>query len=256
MQRLPTGGEQIKPGLAARSAAISGATASTRSQLSRRSSRRFGARNWPSVSSEALADDSRTPSVGGNGRHDEGRIGQRRKIDEDDPIRKDLPHLHGDRDRQSRLAGPARPGQGDKSDVVAAQGRARGPDFPLPPDEPGQGRWHGEERRHLGSARRRSRWRDAPRPATPPGPPILPQRVRQHAHRFEPRGGTGAALQVADAAHAEAAARGQLLLGKRSRAAHLAEQAHRTMLCLSLTGALLAVVMSPIGDCCRGVTQA
>ena len=56
---------------------ISGATASTRSQLSRSSRSRCGARNLAECLQEPLTGDLAHAEGRGNGWDDEGRIGQR-----------------------------------------------------------------------------------------------------------------------------------------------------------------------------------
>jgi hypothetical protein len=174
---------------------------------------------------EALTDDLPHAECRGNGRNDEGRIGQRREIDEGDPIRKLIRHPRRDRERQPRLAGPARSGQRDEPDAVATQGGAQGLDLRLTPDQPGQGCWQGREPR-LRPVRRAAPQAVRPRRGKERRPIALPQRQRvgQQAHGLRPGRLPQVALQVADPAHAQAGALGQLLLGQRRRAAQPAEQ--------------------------------
>ena len=94
---------RTRPGLSAKSAAMSGATASTRSQLSRTSRSRLDARNVASVSRKGWPETSRTPSAAAMvGRTSVGSI-QWGEIDEDDPVGEQLAHPHRDPDRETRF---------------------------------------------------------------------------------------------------------------------------------------------------------
>ena len=96
-------------GLAASSAATSGAAARTCSQLSSRSSSRLSSEEAGERLEQGLADDLPHAERGGNRRHDEGGIGQRGEIDEEDPIRIPIERFGSDLQRQPRLAGPPGP---------------------------------------------------------------------------------------------------------------------------------------------------
>ena len=128
----------VRPGLAPRSVVISGAAARSRSQLSRTSSSRFGARNADSVSMRGRPAGLPDAECRSNRGHDQVGIDQRRQIDEDDPVGKRGVHLAGDRDGQARLADATGSSQRQPPDLVILQSVLQCPDFRLTPNEPGQ----------------------------------------------------------------------------------------------------------------------
>ncbi len=222
----------VRPGLAARSVVMSAAAASTRSQLSRTSSSRLGARKLDKRlrGGAGRRPPARRGSVAIVGTTRAGSVSGERST-KTTPSGKASPISTATAIASRVLPLPPAPVKVTNRTSSRLQDRAQGLDLRLAPDEAGQGRWHGEKRRPRtvrraapqdGRSRRGQQRRSGLRSDL--------QRVGQHAHGFEPRGGTGAALQVADAAHAEAAARWPAPPGTATPRCATGEAGHRTML--------------------------
>jgi hypothetical protein len=119
-------------------------------------------------------------------RQSQAGIGQRREIDEPDPIGIALRHLLGDGDGQPGLAHPTRSGQGQQANLLLGQEGAEEGQLVLAVDQPGRlGRQLGRDAGHGGGLHRDPSRGWAVAPAIAPGrsnrtlPARTPQWVRQ-----------------------------------------------------------------------------
>jgi hypothetical protein len=157
---------------------------------------------------------------GGDGGGDEGRVGEGGEVDEDDAVREPRRRPRRGLDGEARLAGAADPGQGDEADLGLGQ----------QPMECGQLLCAADERRR-GDRQRGEGGHGRDRGAAAGGlEEALPRRAAQRqtggqqARRLPPRGAVDAALQIAEAAHAQTGALGQFLLGQARVIAQAAQQ--------------------------------
>jgi hypothetical protein len=156
------------------------------------------------------------------GRH-EDRVVDRREWDERDAIDEGITRGEGGAQGKTGLADPAGAGQGEEGHVVAVQQLTDGSQLPLPPD---QGRAREREVRPLAVTRRRAANR-TPRLLHERGTlaAVQPQRRGEHGEGFAVGMRAGAALQVADAAAAQARLLGEGFLAQLRRQPVAAQQA-------------------------------
>ena len=126
----------VRFGLSRSRASRSAAAASRCSRLSTTSKTDRSPRNVDQRFAGILRRLLAHPHHAGDRRHDQGGIGQRRQIDEPDPIGEALCYLLRGGNRQARLADAAGADQRQQAHVVLGEEAAEEGQLILPPDQP------------------------------------------------------------------------------------------------------------------------